>query len=279
MAIIVPTIFGNAVNDKLNVNLLAKTLAFDATSLAPEIISAGDQVNLPILNRVATTSLVTKGTPLVPYNVAMADRLCAIKQAATSIRVFDIEAVQIKGAVVDAMTVQVADSIAKFIDSDLIASAAAGATFVTPLGTPTEVTNDEILTAMAAFGDRRNVADFAGILCSSVMLNSFLKMPEFISVGITFNTGAGTTNGLVVDNMAGYWCGIPVFVSNQVIDPTDGERIYIIKKNSLAYILQRNVKIEIEREGKLLADDIIASVLFGTKLLEPTGLSVIGTIS
>jgi|GEM_PF-5189754 len=236
-------------------------------------------VNLPILNRVATTALVTKGTPLVPYNVAMADRLCPIKQAATSIRVFDVESVQIKGSVVDSMVMQVADSIAKFIDTDLIGAMAAGATFVTPLGTPNEVTNDELLTAMAAFGDQRNIADFAGILCSSTMLNSFLKMNEFISVGITFQTGSGVTNGLMVDNVAGYFLGIPVFVSNQVLDPVDGERIYIIKKNALGYILQRNVKIEIEREGKLLADDIIASVLFGTKLLETSGLSVLGEIS
>ena len=277
--VIVPRIFGDAVNEKLNINLLARHLGFDATFLAPEIISAGDSVNLPILNRVATTGLVTKGTPIVPSDIAMGDRLCMIKQAATSVRVYDVEAVQVKGAVVDSMVTQVADSIAKFVDTDLIKAMADGATFVTPLGNPSAVTNDELLTAMAAFGDQRNVADFAGILCSSTMLNSFLKMPEFISVGITFNSGQGVANGLVVDNIAGYYLGIPVYVSNQVTHPTDGERIFVIKKNALGYILQRDVQIEIEREGKLLANDIIASTLFGTKLLEASGLSVLGEIS
>jgi hypothetical protein len=279
MAVIVPRIFGQAVNEKLNINLLARHLGFDATFLAPEIISAGDSVNLPILNRVANTGLVTKGIPIVPSDIAMGDRLCMIKQAATSVRVYDVEAVQIKGAVVDSMVTQVADSIAKFVDTDLIQAMATGATFVTPLGSPSAVTNDELLTAMAAFGDQRNVADFAGILCSSAILNSFLKMPEFISVGITFNTGQGVANGLVVDNIAGYYLGVPVYVSNQVTHPSDGERIYIIKKNALGYILQRDVQIEIEREGKLLANDIIASTLFGTKLLEASGLSVLGKIT
>ena len=279
MAVLVPQIFGNAVNEKLGVNLLAKSLAFDATSLVPEILIAGDSINLPILNRVAVTGIVTKGVPIVPANVDMKPRLTLIKQAATSIRVYDVEAVQIKGAVVDNMVEQVATSIAKFVDGDLIDAMAADATFITPLGTPTEVTNDELLTAMACFGDSRNVADFAGVLCSSTMLNSFLKMPEFISVGITFNTQQGSTNGLVVDNCAGYYLGVPVYVSDQVVHPVDGERIYLIKRNALGYFIQRDVKIEIEREGKLLADDIIASTLFGTKLLEQDGVSVLGDIT
>jgi hypothetical protein len=277
--IISPVIFGNAVNEKLGINLLAKSLAFDATSLVPEILIAGNSVNLPVLNRVASVGLVTKGTAIVPSNVDMKDRLTPIKQAGTSIRVFDVEAVQIKGVVVDNMIEQCATGIAKFVDGDLISAMAADAKFITPLGTPTEVTNDELLTACSLFGDQRNISEFAGILCSSVMLNSFLKMPEFISVGITFNTERGKTNGLIVDNCAGYWLGVPVFVSDMVVDPTDGERIFVIKRNALGYFIQRDVKIELEREGKLLATDIIASTLFGTKLLEDDGVSVIGTIS
>ena len=141
MAIIVPTIFGNSVNEKLNTNLLAKNLAFDATELVSEILVAGNQCNLPVLNRVATTGLITKGTAIVPSNVSMADRLCLIKQAGTSIRVFDVESVQIKGAVIDNMITQVADSIAKFVDNDLIGAMTSGAVYVTPLGSPTAVTN------------------------------------------------------------------------------------------------------------------------------------------
>jgi hypothetical protein len=276
MAIISPVIFGDAVNERLRTNLLADRVAFNATSLAPEILVAGHSVNLPLLNRVAQAGLVTKGTPLVPSNIAMTDRPTLIKQAGTSVRVFDVEATQIKGDVLDSMVAQVSTAMAKFIDSDLFAAARSGATLITPLASPTSVSFDELMTALTVFGDQRELSDFAGIVVSGTMLNSLIKMDEFVSVNVTFQNAQGaTTNGLVVDSVAGYFLGIPVYVSNQTIDTVQGDTIFILKNWALAYILQTSVKVEIEREAKLLADDIVASVLFGTKLLDPAGLSLL----
>jgi hypothetical protein len=101
-------------------------------------------------------------------------------------------------------------------------------------------------------------------------------MEQFISVSETFNTTAGRTNGIVTNGLVGHLMGIPVFISNQTIDATtSNSRILILKKNSLGYIFQKNIAVEVERESKLLADNVIASALYAVKLTDKTGVSVL----
>ena len=71
--------------------------------------------------------------------------------------------------------------------------------------------------------------------------------------------------------------GIPVIMCNNgTYDETAKEsKTYIVKREALGYVFQRNINIEEERESKLLATDIIASSLYAVKLLDTDGAVVL----
>ena len=56
--IFIPEIFSDAVNVKLGTTLRFGSVAFDATSLVPEIKNAGDTMHFPKLKRTATVETV-----------------------------------------------------------------------------------------------------------------------------------------------------------------------------------------------------------------------------
>jgi len=265
MALIVPEVFSDAVNAKLDASLRIGRVAFDATANVPEAMQYGDTIHFPKLNRVVTASEVTKGTPLTPAAVDMTDMSAPIKQVAASARVYDKEATQIKGPVMDEMVKQVADAMATKVDGDLVVTMDTDAVYKHASASATAITASELDEAMNSFGDDVDTSKFAGIV-----INSRLRSQK------TFNQ-AEQANGIVADGVIGYYAGIPVILcDNGTYDATAKEcKTYIVKRNSLGYVFQRNITIEEEREAKYLATDIIASSLYATKLLDTSGVVII----
>ena len=103
-----------------------------------------------------------------------------------------------------------------------------------------------------------------------------MAMDAFTNVQKTFNL-AEQANGIVTDGVIGYYAGIPVILcDNGTYDATTKEcKTYIVKRNSLGYVFQRNIAVEEEREAKLLATDIVAHALYATKLLDTSGVVII----
>ena len=69
MALIIPEVFADAVNAKLNASLRIGRVAFNATPDVSEAMKYGDTIHFPKLNRVVTASEVTKGTPMTPLRL------------------------------------------------------------------------------------------------------------------------------------------------------------------------------------------------------------------
>ena len=274
--LIIPEVFADAVNAKLDTTLRIGRVAFNATSDVPEIMQCGDTIHFPKFPRVATASEVTKGTPLSPATVDMTDTSATVKHVAASIRVYDVEAAQIKAKVMNEMVKQVAEAMAKKVDADLVTALDDDVVYKQATAAANDITADELMAARGCFGDDADTARFAGIIINSRLLPSFLKMDFFTSVEKTFNK-AEQANGVVVDGVVGYFAGVPVIMcDNGTYDNTAKEcKTYIVKRNALGYIFQRNINIEEERESKLLATDIIASALYATKLLDTSGAVVL----
>lgn len=270
--LIIPEVFADAVNAKLDAQLRIGRVAFDATSVVPEAMQYGDTVHFPKLNRVVTASEVTKGTALTPAEVDMTDMSAPIKQVGGAARVYDSEAHQIKGRVMDNMVLQVAEAMATKIDADLVAAMDADVVYKQATAEANKISDEELMEAMGCFGDDIDTASFAGIIINSRLLPSFLLMETFTSVEKTFNK-AEQANGIIVDGIVGYFMGIPVIMcNNSTYDATAGEcKTYIVKRDALGYVFQRDIHIEEERESKLLATDIVASSLYATKLLDASG--------
>lgn len=274
MALVIPQIMADCVNEKLGVSLKMGQLAVDVTNEVADITTCGDEINFPKYDRVASVGNVTKGVALVPASVSMTENKATIKQTGGAVRIFDKDEKQIKGATLDNMAQQLVDAIVQDLDSSLSATMDTEATKKSPTASATAITFDEVLNAMSLFGDSIEADSWSGLAINSRLLPSFLKMPEFTSVEKTYQSA---NNGIIKNGLVGYILSTPVVLTNNgTYDSVKSEcKSYMIKKGALGYVKQQDVTLEIEREGKLLANDIIVSDLYATKVMDADGIVII----
>ena len=272
-SIFVPEVFSDAVNEKLGTTLRFGSVAVDATSLVPEIKTAGDTMHFPKINRTATVKNIVKGTALTPAKLDMDDNTAVIKYIGSAFRIYDKDKAQVKGMLQDNIVNQVTDVMAKQIDTDLAEECDKAVLKSACAGTNT-ITSAELQAGIDNFGDDIDTDSFAAIIVHPKLRSAFAGMSEFTNTALTYQTAG---NGIVKNGCIGYYFGIPVIVTaNGTWDSTKIEaKTYIIKKNALGYVFQKNVTLEESRQALLLATDIVASSLYSTKLLDDTGVVVI----
>lgn len=278
MALVIPEVFADAVNSAMGVALRVGRVATDYTDMVDEITQYGDKVHFPIIDQISDAAVVTKGTAIVPDAVSMTDSYATVKQVAKSARLFDIESIQIKGATKDKLAEQLGYKMAKAIDADLVAEIKTAA-YSDNVALASLAATD-INGAFKVFGDNRDTDSFAGIIINSNLEDIIVGMQGFTSTELTYTTNG---NGLIHDGMIGYWRGIPVIMSDNGTSykvsvsgsDKDAYMLAIVKKDALGYVIQKSVNVEEEREGKLLATDLIASELYACKLIGTNGVSLL----
>lgn len=273
--LVIPELFSEAVNAKMEVSLRVGRLATDMTDLAEDIRTCGDTIHFPTFDRISDAATVVKGTPLVPEEVNMSDSTAKIKQVGKSVRIYDKDSIQVKGAMKDRMAEQMGEVMAKDVDANLVDEMDASAVYKVPTSNAESITKLEIEAAFDCFGDDVDSASFAGILINHRLRSAFVNMDEFTSISKTY---AKDGNGVVENGIVGYWLGvIPVIIcDNNTYDATAKEcKTYLVRKDALGVIWQKEVTIEEEREGKLLATDLIASDLYAVKLMDTKGCVVL----
>lgn len=271
MAVVVPVVFADAVNEKMKTSLKMGMLADDVTDQVAEITECGDEINFPKYDRVAEIGEITQGTAVVPKEVSMTENKAKIKQTGGSIRVYDRTEVQVRGKTLDNMAAQLADGMAQDLDNSLSAVMLAKATKKSPQANATSVTADEIFTALSLFGDDVDTDRYKGIAVNSRLLPSLYKMEEFTSTEKTYQTNG---NGIIKNGLVGYFIGIPIFCTNNgTWDSSASETItYIVQKGAVGYVNQKDVSVEVEREAKLFANDIVTNRLYATNVLDADGI-------
>lgn len=273
MSLVIGSVYADAVNSKLGTALKMKDIATDYTDMVSDILVYGNEVHFPTFNRLSDAEEVTKGTALVPEEVGMSDSTAKVKQTGKSVRIYDKDKAQIKGAVVDAMASQTAEVMAKKIDSDLISEMVDNAVYKTALAGDLSVA--AIDGAFDVFGDQVQNSSFSGIVAHGKFRSAIMRMDEFTKIDKSY---AVSGNGIVDDNNCiGFWNGtIPVYLSDQMWDATNSEPVMaVVKKGAIGYIMQKETTVEEEREAKLLATDLVASNLYAVKLLDPKGVSIL----
>lgn len=273
MSLVTGSVYADVVNSKLGTALKMKDIATDYTDMVSDILVYGNEVHFPTFNRLSDAEEVTKGTALVPEEVGMSDSTAKVKQTGKSVRIYDKDKAQIKGAVVDAMASQTAEVMAKKIDSDLISEMVDNAVYKTAL--PGELTVTAIDSAFDVFGDQVQNSSFSGIVAHGKFRSAIMRMDEFTKIDKSY---AVSGNGIVDDNNCiGFWNGtIPVYLSDQMWDATNSEPIMaVVKTGAIGYIMQKETTVEEEREAKLLATDLVASNLYAVKLLDTKGVSIL----
>lgn len=265
-------VFADATNEKLNKTLKLASLAYDATEDVGDITLMGTEVHFPSFKRVASVTTTEKGKELTASDVDLSDNVAKIKQCGGSVNVYDKDAKQVKGKMLDNMAQQMADAMAIDIDTSLVTTLDAEVTKKSALANAIAVTEDEMFNAYALFGDSVNVTDFAGIAIPSHLLPSFLKMDSFVSTEKTF---ANDRNGIINQNVVGKWLGINVVLTNSCYDLTAKEaKIYFVKNGALGYVMQEQPTIEVERQATFLRNVIVGSDMYATKVLNKEGIVV-----
>ncbi|MGX8701362.1 hypothetical protein [Caproiciproducens sp.] len=275
MALIIPKVFSDAVNARLSTTLQIGKVAFDATPYVSEIGNKGDTVNFPRFKRTVSAVEVTKGTALTPAVIDMTDNPATIKQVAAPVTVYDVESQQIQAPVMDRMVEQVSDAMRLKIDSDLVTTMDNEAIYKIQTGAVDQIAQTELDNAFSSFGDAQNYDDFAGIIIHSKLLPSLKALNQFTSTTLTTSTA---NNGIVRNGIVGYYAGIPVIMCNNntiTTGATPETKTYIVKKNSLGYIFQKNINVEEQRELLLLRTNIVASSLYATKVVDEQGICIL----
>ncbi len=274
MSLVIPEIFADAINEKLRLNLKVGSVAVDATDMVSEIRQSGDTVHFPVISRISDAEELTDNVEMVPERVSMEDNSAVIKEFGKSLRVLDKEEIQVKGGLMDKIVVQLAEVMAKKVDASLIDSIDAEAVYKVATANAETLTIAEMNAAIAKFGDQIDSDTFACWVINSRIVPGLMDLDAFVSTSKTFATDG---SGVVKNGVVGYLYNVPVMVSdNNTYDTATSEcKTYLIKKEAVGYVFQKDIGIEEERKAKLRATDIVTTSLYATKLLDAKGVVIL----
>ncbi|CAK7015433.1 hypothetical protein [Tissierella sp.] len=271
MAFIKATLYADMVREKFNGRVKVLQLATDLGNL--ENIGNGDTISFPKWSLIGDASEMTKGVALNPEELQSTEQTVKVKQVGKAVRVYDSENVTSIGNQLDEGSTQTAMVMARKLDADLIANLK-DAPFQSPVADGKKITSAEIETGLLNFGDERDIEDFAGIVINSLLIPSFYDMKEFTDAT---NTTTVAGNGLISNGLLGYYRGIPVFISDKGTydDVTTSCITFVIKKGAIGYKMAKDLDIELEREAKLKATDIVCDAIYATALVKDDGVVVL----
>ena len=275
MAIVVPELFADAANAAMDHHMRIGKVAFDATPLVPDITTCGSKIHFPTIDRVATGTTMTKGVDLVPAELSMTDNEAEIKQVGSEVRVYDKDAIQVKGAVIDSLATQIGEVMADAVDKSLIAEMDGNAVYKVATTNANEIGFAEIEAGFDVFGDDVDLSNYQ-IIINSRLRKSFTLMDQFVKADYSFarsQNGVGDSDGVL-----GYYLGaVKVIVcDNDTFDSAKNEcKTYIVKNGSLGIITQKAASTEEQRESLKKATVISADELYATKLLNAKGVCIL----
>ena len=162
------------------------------------------------------------------------------------------------------------DAIAKKMDTDLIALMAG---FSTDVGAAnTEMTVQDLFEAAAELRSNSAPGPYYGVFHPKAIFN--------VKKGLT-NTFGGTSlsdvgNQAMREGFIGTIAGIQIFESsNFTIDGDDDSVGGVFAKEALGVAIQGDMNIEIQRDASLRADEIVATMRYGTsELIDAYGVRI-----
>lgn len=272
--IIVPQVFKGIMEAKFKEKVKLLNLAVNMGDV-PEFANVGDTIHFPKFKQLDISKMkeMAKGDVLDVTELEQEDSTAKIKQVGFASRVFDIVDLTAFGNHVEENARQHATIFARKLDLDLAEEAQK-----TPLKAKTmngtDLMNRELAQGFGMFGDEIDTEEFAGIVINSRLTGSMYNMNEFVDKGKTYVTDG---NGIVRNGMIGYFRGIPVFVADHMTyDKTKDECItYIVKNGALGYKMKRDLNIELDRQAKAKATDVVTDSIYAVKLLKDDGLVVL----
>ena len=265
--VIIPEVFSSLVNEKIAGKVV---IAQSAETIGDLMGQPGETINMPAFIYSGDAKDIKVGTPIPTTSLKQSNRQATIKMVAPDgIAVNDYDDEVALGRALEKASEFHATAIARKIDTDLIDCA-----YKTPLkfalNTDGAVTFDEMNGVLSMYGDDANASDFSFIAIHSAYVPSFLKMDGFVSAEVT-HTSSG--NGILINNILGYFRGIPVVVTDRLYDSKTQEKfILTIKKGSLAIIPKESVHVELARDASTRTTIVYTSQYYAVGCIDDAGI-------
>lgn len=272
--VIVPEIYTGLVREKIAGKVKVAQLATNLGSIVDKEV--GETINFPVWKYIGDAADIAVGTAMTEVEMQQTNSAATVKMiAAPGVKVFDYDNIVAMGNAIEEGASQQGEAIARKLDVDLIAEALK-TPFKNKIAAKNTITEDELLNALAMYGDDRDTADFAGIVCYSAFAKSFYKMDAFVKSDITHVTDG---NGIVTNGIIGSYMGIPVILSDRLYDTTNTEGyLMFIKKDSLGYMPKENPFVEPERQASKRCTVVYTSQIYATKLINEAGIVLCKTV-
>ncbi len=265
--VIIPEVYSDVVNQKIKGKVV---ISQSADVLGDLIGQPGETLNMPSWVYSGDAKDITVGSAIPSSKLKQENRQATIKMVAPDgIAVNDYDDAVALGRALEKAAEFQAIGIARKIDTDLI-DAACKTPLKSTLANDGQVTFDEMNSIIGMFGDDANAVDFSFIAIHSAFVPSFLAMDGFVSAEIT-HTADG--NGIMLNNILGYFRGIPVVVTDRLYDTNKQEKfILAIKKHSLAIIPKESVFVEVARDASTRTSTIYTSQYYAVGLIDDSGI-------
>lgn len=265
--VIIPEVYASLVDEKI----LGKVVITQAAETIGDLIGQpGETINLPAWIYPGDASDIAVGTAIPTSKLKQSNRQATIKMVAPDgISVNDYDDEVAFGRALEKAADFQATGIARKVDTDLI-NAAYKTPLKSALAADGAVTFDEMNAILSLYGDDANAEDFSFIAIHSAYIPSFLKMDGFVSAEMTFTKD---NNGIMTNNLLGYFRGIKVVVSDRLYDTATKEKfILTIKKKSLAIIPKETVHVELARDASTRTSTIYTSQYYAVGVIDDSGV-------
>ena len=271
--VIVPEVYAELVREKV----AGKVMVAQACKVLGDLKGkVGETLTMPKWAYIGDAKDIVLGTPMEATNMKQTSTTATIKMiAAPAISVNDYDDVVELGSALDEASKQQGTSIARKLDIDAITEGKK-TVLQKQLETKNIVTFDEMNAILGLYGDDANASDFEFIAIHSAFIPSFLKMDGFVSAEVTFTA---QSNGIQLNNLLGYFRGIPVVVSDRLYDNTNTEGfILVIKKDSIGLIPKESPFTEVARDASTRTNTIFTSQYYAMALIDDAGVVLAQTV-
>lgn len=271
--VIIPQVYASLVDEKI----AGKVVISQAAEVLGDLMGQpGETLNMPAWIYPGDATDIAPGTAMSSDKLKQSNRQATIKMVAPKgIAVNDYDDAVAFGRALEKAADFQATGIARKIDTDLI-DAAYGTPLKYQLATDGKVTFDEMNGVLGIYGDDCNSTDFKFIAVHSAFVPSFLGMDGFVSAEVT-HTREG--NGIILNNILGYFRGIPVVITDRLVKTTGSgstastEKFMLaIKKGSLGLIPKETVHVELARDASTRTTTIYSSQYYAVGLIDDSGI-------
>ena len=277
MSFYVPEIAAPYLMKELESRLVIGKLATNISDAVEDIAWHGSEIVFPTYVRAAVADVVAAKGSVTPTEIDGSSATAPIEHIAASVKWHE-DTLRTSGRVLADLGLRdLADAMALKLDSRIMNQALNSSTLRFACSKADALYEDELESGLNLFGDKQSVDEFAGILIHSKLFPSFLEMVGFATTTMTHTT---PNNGVVHGQCAGYYRGIPIYLTNNGTMVGSECKTVLLKRGGVGYALKKSVEFREDYNNTTFYTTVTADTYSAEKVLDTDKVAIISkTIS